>query len=457
MKIIYILIIVSLTCAGLQAQGDTLIIDKVVAKVGTETILLSDIESQYAYAQDKSPSIDPELKCNIFQSIVGQKLIVAQAKLDSIEVTPDEIEANLDFRISSVLRQMNGDVALFEEYYNMSVDEMRDNLREDLTQQMLAERMQSKIMNDVIITPKEVKEFYYSIPKDSIPYLNAEVKISEIVIKPEVSDEERTAALKQILDIRKQILNDGADFAEMAQKYSDDPGSANRGGDLGYADRGTFVLEFEAVAYGLEENEISEPVETEFGFHIIQLMDRAGSRLKLRHILVKPTITEQDNINAKIKLDSIKAEIERGDISFSKAVKKYSVDDIPSYHNDGSIQNPNTGKTTFETAELPTEIYFAIEDMDVNDLSPALEYPLPTGETYYRLIKLNAKTRPHKASLELDYTKIQNFAKESKKSEYFAQWLEEKLKETYIEVDYNYVLCPDLDSFLNPGREVDRP
>lgn len=441
--------IILLFVATITIAQERLVIDKVVAKVGTETILLSDVESQYAYALDQSGGFDEGLKCQILQSIIGQKLIVNQAKLDSIVVSEEEIQASLDFRIDGVLRQMNGDEAFFEEFYGMTIAEMRDNLRDDLEQQMLAERMQTQIINEVSITPKEVKEFYKSIPRDSIPYLSAEVEISEIVVKPQVNKEERIKALEKILDIRKSIVDEGADFAEVAVKFSDDTGSGSRGGDLGFAKRGTFVSEFEAVAYGLEPGEISEPVETEFGFHIIQMMERRGNNLRLRHILVTPDITEEDKVLAREKLDSIRNQIINGEIRFSEAVKKYSIDDIPSYHNNGMIQNPKTGKTFFETGDLPTEIYFAIEDMDVLDVSPPLEYPLPTGETYYRIVQLVSKTKPHRASLEEDYAKIQAFAKESKKQEYFANWIEEKFKETYIEVDDSYILCPELQKMIS--------
>ena len=444
--LLLILLFVSFQCLTAQER---LVIDKVIAKVGTETILLSDVEGQYAYASEQSADTSPELKCEIIQSLVGQKLIVHQAKLDSIIVSEDEIEASLNFRIDGVLRQMNGDESFFQEYYGMTVHEMRENLRDDLEQQMLAERMQNKIISEVQITPKEVKQFYSTIPKDSIPFLNAEVEISEIVVSPQVNKEERLKALEQIIKIRKQLIEEGKDFAEMANLHSDDPGSARGGGDLGFAERGTFVPEFEAEAYSLDTNQISEPIETEFGFHLIQLLERRGNKIHLRHILVKPDITDEDKLKAKTKLDTIKMKIDEGEIKFSQAVKKYSIDDIPSYHNNGIIQNPTSGKSSFETSELPTEIYFAIEEMDPGQVSEPLEYPLPSGEIYYRIIQLQSKTKPHKASLELDYTKIQNYAKESKKSEYFAKWLEDKLNETYIEVDQNYVSCPELDKILN--------
>ena len=435
--------------ATLTTAQENLIIDKVVAKVGTENILLSDVESQYAYALEQSGGqVTPDMKCEMLQSIVGQKIIVTQAKLDSIEIPQEQIEAGLEFRIDGVLRQMNGDEAFFEEFYGMTVNEMRENLRDDLEQQMLVERMQAEVLNSVVITPKEVKEFFNSIPKDSIPFLNAAVEISEIVVKPEINDEERVAALKQVLDIRKRILEGGESFEELAKIYSDDPGSGSRGGDLGFAERGLYVQEFEAAAFSLEKDELSEPVETVHGFHIIKMIERRGNKIHVKHILVRPNITEADQVLAKERLDTIRQKILDGEYTFTEAVKKYSLEDVPSYHNNGRLQNPKTQKPLFETGDLPSDIYFAIEDMEVGDLSESLDYRLPTGETYYRLVHLDYKARPHKASLEEDYTKILQFAKESKKSAYFSSWLEEKISETFIELDRNYLSCPQLEKLV---------
>jgi len=443
----YITLLISFAALFLSAQERQLI-DKVIAKVGTETILLSDVESQYGYAVEQTGDDNPAIKCEILQSLIGQKLVVHHAKLDSIEVSTEEIEASLDFRIDQVLRQMNGDEDFFKEYYGISVPEMRENLREDLTQQMLAERMQGQILNEVNITPKEVKEFYSSIPADSIPYLSAEVEISEIVVKPEVNEEEKTKALKSILDIRKKLLA-GEDFATLAKTYSDDPGSGSQGGNLGFAERGTFVPEFEAAAYSLDKGELSEPVETQYGFHLMELLERRGNKINIRHILVKPDITSADNDLARTKLDTIKAQLEREEITFAEAVKNHSDEKSQSYTNNGMIQNPATGKNSFETAQLPSEIYFAIEEMEVGDISEPLEYPAPTGETYYRIVKLRSKANPHKASLETDYSRIQGYAKESKKNEYFADWIEDKFKNTFIKVEEGYLSCPDLDALIN--------
>ena len=432
---------------SLQAQ-DKMLIDKVVAKVGTETILLSDVESQYSYTLEQGGEVPPNLKCDILQAIIGQKLVVHHAKLVSVEIAPEEIEASLDFRIDQVLRQMGGDESFFENYYGMTVLDMRAKLRDDLNQQMLAERMQRRVLNSVSITPKEVKQFFNSIPIDSIPFLSAEVELSEVVVKPLVNEEESARALKKIVEIRQKIVEGGEDFAELAKLHSDDPGSGSQGGNLGFAERGTFVPEFEAAAYTLSQNEISEPIETEFGFHILQMLERRGNKINIRHILVKPEITDSDLEIAKVKLDTIKSQIERGKYTFERAVKLHSEESLPSYSNNGMIQNPQTGKTSFETSQLPSEIYFAIEDLIPGDITDPLEYPVPTGETFYRIIKVRELTNPHKASLEEDYSKIQNFAKESKKNEYFANWLEEKFESTFIKVESGYISCPELDERL---------
>lgn len=440
--IIFILLSLQTICSA----QDRSVIDKVVAKVGGEIILLSDIETQYQYAISQSQAIDVG-RCQILEAMIGQKLIVHQAKLDSILVTDAEVDAQLDFRVSSVLRQMNNDEEFFEEYYGMTVAKMRDNLREDMVSQLLAERMQQQILTEVDITPKEVQAFYKSIPQDSLPYLNAEVEIAEIVMAPQVNEIERLKSLQEILEVRKKIVDEGADFATLAKKHSDDPGSGSQGGDLGYAERGSYVAEFEAEAYQLELNEISEPVETEFGFHIIQMLERRGNKIKLRHILITPEITYDDMELAETALDSLKMKLEAEEIMWDKAVSKYSMKTSQSYNNGGRLQNPNTGKSFFQTAELPTEIYFAIEEMEVGDISVPLEYTTPRGKTEYRIIKLQSRTKPHQVSLEQDYAKIQELAKENKKNQYFAEWVEDKLDETFIKFDEAYIECPDIAKY----------
>jgi peptidyl-prolyl cis-trans isomerase SurA len=333
---------------------------------------------------------------------------------------------------------MNGDEEFFREYYGATVTEMKDRYRDDQKQKILAERMQYQLIDQVRITPAEVKQFFYNIPTDSLPYLNSEVELAELLIKPTVNQIEREKALKEAEELYEKILNKD-DFAELAKKHSDDIASGKKGGDLGYAKRGTYVPEFEAAVFTLKENEISEIVETEYGFHIIQQITRRGNSVKARHILVAPQITTQDELDAKLKLDSVRNLILHDSISFEFAVKKFSLKDMPSYSNNGKLKNPANGTNFFETKDLDPDTYFAIDD-----LSDVMEIKNFKNEKIYRIVKLQSKTKPHKANLKEDYDKISYFAKESKKSQYFGNWLEEKIKGTFITIDPMFDNCPNL-------------
>ncbi len=437
------LILVFIACQLSAFGQNKLLIDKVIAKVGSETVLLSDIESQYNYFIQQGNPANESFKCEILESIIGQKLIVHQAKLDSIEVSEDEINSQLDFRVNAVLRQMGGDESFFQEYYGMTVPEMRENLKEDLRSQILAERMQQTLIAQINVTPDEVETFYENIPKDSLPYLNAEVEFAEIVLKPVPSQEAIDAAINKITNLKAKIITGELSFEEVASTYSDDPGSAAKGGDLGFAERGTFVPAFEEAAFNLEQDEISDPVETEYGIHILKLIERKGTKIRLKHTLIRPEITSADVDLCKNTLDSIRTLVNDKTIDFTFAVKEHSLEDVPSYHNNGRVQNPATGKTFYETSQLPTDVYFAIEDMDVMDVSEVLSYDTPQGDTYFRIIQLQSKSKPHKANLKQDYAKIQDLAKQSKKAQFFNTWIADKMSETYIEVDPIMGDCTD--------------
>lgn len=449
----YLSIVIILSFVFTSFSQSPVLLDKVVAKVGSEYILLSELEGQYSYVLESNPGITPDAKCEIMENLIAQKIIVYQAKIDSIEVSNEELEAQLDFRFESILRQMNGDEEFFKDYYGASVNEMKERYRDDQKQQILSERMQQKLISEVEITPMEVKEFFNQIPTDSLPYLNSEVEVSELMIKPQVNEEEREKAYQRILEIQKQFNSESADFAALAKKYSQDPGSAKRGGDLGFAKRGTFVPEFEATAYDLEVGMISDIVETEFGFHIIQLLERRGNTVHTRHILIKPQITSADQELAQAKLEEIKKEIELDSITFESAVKKYGSDDVPSYSNSGRMKNPATQNTFFETNQLDPDIYLEIIDMEINDVSNVMEVLTPTGESMYRIVQLKSLTKPHRANLKEDYDKISKFAKESKKSQYYSDWVTKKLESTFIRVDDRYATCPNLDRWVDGKSE----
>lgn len=437
-----------------KGQDQSFMIDKVVAKVGSEFILLSEVEDQYAYSITQDPLLDVGIKCEILDGLIAQKLIIYQAKLDSVNVMDEEVEAQLNLRFDNILRQMNGDEEFFRDYYGASVVEMKERYRDDQKQQILAERMQMKLINSVTITPEEVQQFYDAIPKDSLPFLDSEVELGEIVIKPQVNESQKSIAKEKLLRIREKIVSGEKTFEELALKYSMDPGSGARGGDLGFAKRGSYVPEFEATVFGLKKDELSEVIETEYGFHIIKMLERRGNSVRARHILIKPDITESDNEAAKTLLDSVRNLIAVDSITFQYAVKKFSNKKTESYNNNGRIKNRATGNNFFRTEELEYDAYIEIIDMKPGDMSSVLEGKDMTGEKQYRILQLQSITEPHQANLSKDYSKISQYAKEGKKAEYFSSWVEEKMKETFIEINPIYGDCDNLKQYLKSTKKM---
>ncbi len=431
------------------AQGDKAVIDRVVATVGGEIILLSEVQEQYSFAKKDQPELKEDFQCVILQNLLVQKLLVNQAKLDSVEVKEEEVFAQIDARIERLRAYFNQDDLAIQEFYGQSVDEMKAMLSMDMRNQMLSERMQGVITEKATITPAEVQRFFNDIPNDSLPYFNAEVEIRELVYKPKVSPEEHDKARARLEDIRKQIAEQGADFADLAKKFSDDPGSGAQGGDLGFQKRGTFVPEFEAMAYKLETNQLSPIIETDFGFHIIQLLERRGNLIHCRHILIKPEITEADLNSAKSNLDSVRQLIRDGKMTFTYAVKRYGDKNQQSYNNDGRVANPRTGNSFFEVADLETSIFFAIDGLKEGDLAEPFQYKGPDGSDLFRLVQLVSRSRPHKADLKLDYGKIQMAALEQKKSDYTEKWVLEKLNTTYLGISDMFSACPNLQEIID--------
>ncbi len=444
-KSVILLYLLAYSC---MTYAQPFLVDKVIARVGSEYILLSEIEDEYSYMAAANPTTTkPEMKCNIIKNLVAQKLIVYQAKLDSVEIKEEEVESQLNYRFESILRQMNGDEAFFKEYYNATVNEMKDRFRDDQRQKILAEKMQAKLIESVKITPAEVQAFYKKIPQDSLPYLSSEVEISELIMSPTVNETEKLKAYNALKDIVDRI-GKGEDFATLATKYSMDRESAKKGGDLGFAKRGVFVPEFESAVFSLKEGEMSDIVETEFGYHVMQLIQRKGNVVNARHILISPEITYLDRERTKANLDSIRTLLAKDSMTFEAAVKKFSDKKSQSYSNNGKMKNPNTGDNYFQTKDLDPDTYFAIDKLKPNELSKVLESKNMKGDKIYRIIKLQSKSKPHQANLKQDYDKISSFAKESKKSEYFNTWIQKKMEKTNIIVDPLFFDCEDLNQWI---------
>lgn len=449
-----ILLLSGLLCASqLFAQNDKAVIDKIIASVGGEIVLYSELQEQLAYMGERQPKLPPDYQCMALQSIIVQKLLVNQAKLDSIEVKDEEVQSQLDARNERLLGLFNQDQKALEEYYGMTLDQIKEQLRGDMRSQILAERMQKTIIDKVTVTPAEVKEFFNNIPKDSLPYFNSEVEIKEIMLKPVVNETQKAIARQKVEDLYKRITEGKESFEELAKKYSEDLGSGKSGGDLGFQKRGVFVPAFEAAVYKLEKDQVSSIVETEFGFHIIQLIERRGNLVHARHILIKPEITAEDYKLAENKLDSIRTLITSGKITFSEGVKRFGDKNAQSFNNDGRVLNPKSGNTFFEMADLPTNIFFAVESLKVGEISKPVESAPDEGEKFYRLVLLQNRSKPHKANLKQDYNKIQTAALEQKKATYIDKWMVEKLRSTYLIIDPIYDSCTNLQIIVEESRK----
>ncbi len=441
---------------SLSVFGQKQLMDKVVCTVGGETILLSEVEDQFSYMKSQKNAngeLPPNARCMILDNLLLNALLVNQSKVDSVGVTEEEVEAEMSTRIEQILGQMNNDVAQFESYYGQTIAQVKEQFRDDLRSKKQAERMRAKITEGITVTPSEVKAFFQKIPKDSLPYFNSEVEISEIVMIPKVNETQRKIAKDKLEDIRQRIIK-GENFATLAEKYSQDPSSGRVGGDLGWAKRGTFVPAFEAVAYRLQPNEMSELVESEFGFHFIQLLERRGNTIHTRHILIKPEITEEDRMLAKTRLDSVKQQLSTGKLNYSRAVKDFSDKSVQSYHNDGRMVNPASGNTFFETGDLDPDIYFATESMKIGEYSKVIEFQTPFGEPNYRIVRLNSRTDPHKANLKQDYNKIQKAAIDTKKNKYTSDWLLSKVSGTYMMMDTKVEAdCPNVTKWTGGKKK----
>lgn len=445
MKKVYTLIFLFLFSLG-QAFAQDEVIDEVVAVVGSKIILLSDVENQYMqYRLQGSIKGGSSVRCQIFENLLFQKLLLNQAEIDSVEVTPDQVEDEMDNKLRYYIRQF-GSKEKFEEFYKKSVEEFKEELREITHSQLMVQMMQYQITKDVKVTPSEVKSFFNSIPSDSLPLINSEFEIAQIVKNPPVSDEEIERIKIKLTDLRNRII-EGESFSAMAILYSEDPGSAKKGGELGSYGRGELYPEFEAVAFRLKDKEVSEIVETEAGYHVLQLIDRKGEYVNVRHILLQPKVSTDDLAKAQKILLRIRTQIESDSISFEKAAKIFS--DDPNKNNGGLMINPNTGTTKFEADEIDPSVFFVIDKLEVGDVSEPTAMKTEEGKQAYRLIMLMKRTEPHRADLKEDYDKIQNWALEEKQSKIIKKWINKNASGTYIKINNHYKKCDFQNEWFN--------
>lgn len=433
-KLLFSLLFVA---AFTSIKADTILVDKVIAVVGDKVILLSDIELQYEQLKLEQ-ELPASAKCELLDGILTSKLFLEAALQDSIAVSDDEVESELDRRISYFISMLGGQEQL-EQYYGKSTLEIKNEFRTDIREQLLSQRMQSKVYNNVKVGPADVKKFFNLIPTDSLPYFNAEVEVGQILMTPKASTFSKEIARKKANDILAE-LEAGEDFCYLVSRYSGDPGTADQCGDLGTVGRGEFVTEFEAAAFALNEGEHSGVVETKYGFHIIQMVKKKGSRITVRHILIVPAVLNSDHQMVKDRLQEIRDSLVAGTLTFPVAVNKYSEDE-DTKHQGGMMVNPQTGSTYFEIGQLDKNTYFALEGLKPGDFSQPLQTQLPNGMPAYRVVLLKSETKPHVANLEEDYYKIQAAALKKKQDEALDEWLLSRISETYVWVSPDYRNC----------------
>ena len=430
---------------GKEVPGKTL--DQIVAIVGDEVILQSEIEiqfqSQEAYALQSMT--EAEAKCALMEENLYQKLLINQSKIDSIDVSEDQITGELDRRMRFFIDQIGSEKKL-EEYYGKSILEIKAEFREMVENQLIVQKMKSLTTENIKVTPSEVKAYFDDIPKDSLPYINSELEIAQIVKKPPITDQERERLKSELEGMRKRIVN-GDDFGMLAYMYSEDPGSAGKNGELGFVERGSLVPEFEAVAFNLKGDEVSELIETEYGYHIMQLIERVGEKVNVRHILLTPKVSPEDLNTAREYLDSLQQLMFTDTITFDVAAEKYS-DDEETRMNGGKMKNPKTGSTVFEPTEIDPMLMFTIDKLKVGQISDPVLMRTPDGKEAYRLLKVIKRTDPHRASLKQDYQRIQSAALAEKQAHAITKWIASKQDDTYIKIGDFYSDC----SFTNSWK-----
>lgn len=433
-KVLSLLAVVIFSSQAFSQQ----IIDGVVAVVGKNIVLKSDVDNRFVSNQDQGGANAGLDKCTIFEDLLFEKLLLHQADLDSIVVGDEEVDQAIERRIQVFVQQI-GSVQKLEAYYKKSIVEIKEEMRPLIKDQMTAQRMLGQITADVEITPSEVRAFYNGIPSDSLPLINSQIEFAQIVKNPEVSKEAKDEAVKQLNDLRLRVEN-GSSFSTLAILYSEDPGSAKNGGEYKSIKRGQFVKEFEAVAFNLSMGEVSEPFSTIYGYHIVQLQVRRGEELDLRHILIKPKISGENLIETKEFLDSLRMEIVNKKVTFAKIARDFSEDENSKF-NGGLAMNPQSGDSRWETSQMDREIFYATEKLSVGRISEPIFFRTQDGKEGYKLIKLINKSKPHRADLKTDYNIIQNVALQEKRNEATQKWIEEKLKSTYVRVNNDYFAC----------------
>lgn len=420
-----------------KAQENRVIVDEIISKIDNYIILKSDLERSYMSYLSNGNQASAGAKCRILAQLISGKLMVAKAEIDSVIVSDEEVDNNLDRRMQLILSQYGGSEEQLEQYYGKTVEEIQNDIRDDIKEQLVVQRMQDEILKGIRVTPAEVKRFFNKIPTDSLPYFSTEVEVAQIVKQPTISNE-RKNELKLKLSKLADRVRAGESFEALAKEYSQGP-SAKYGGNLGFTQRGAMAPQFEANALKLKPMEISEPFETSFGIHIVQLLERRGNEYNSRHIILIPDPKEEDINKTKKSLDSLKSLIEHDSISFQKAAAEYSDDKATA--GSGGYFTDETGGLKVSVENLDPVIFFTLDSMNVGDISQPITFRQDDGKEAVRILYYKSKVAPHQANLKDDWQKIQSATLNEKKSRVLNEWFNKARNDVFISIDKQYDYC----------------
>ncbi|MBQ3631479.1 MAG: peptidylprolyl isomerase [Prevotella sp.] len=428
----------------MPAPTDSLanIVDEVIWVVGDEAILKSDVEITRIQAAMEGQRWKGNPDCAIPEQLAVQKLFLHQAAIDSIEVTEAEISQQTEARVDYMVSQI-GSREKLEEYRKQSISQIRQAMHDDLRDQMLIQRMKEKLVKDINVTPAEVRRYFRDLPEDSIPYVPTEVEVQIIAQTPKIAPEEINRVKDELREYTERVNKGEATFQNLARLYSEDPGSSRNGGEMDYVGRGLLDPAFAAVAFNLTDpKKISKIVESEFGFHIIQLVDKRGDKIKVRHILRKPIVSDSAVEQSLVRLDSIAMAIRKGDFTFEEGATVIS-DDKDTRNNKGLMANRSeNGQTSrFQLKDLPPEVAKVVDTLQVGQISKAFQMINERGKTVCVIAKLKSRTEGHKATITEDFQVMKDMVLERRRADFLHDWVVKKIQSTYVHLNDHYCDC----------------
>jgi peptidyl-prolyl cis-trans isomerase SurA len=430
----------------LAVSGQESVIDEIVWVVGDEAILRSDVEEQRMRFQYEGTKVEGDPYCFIPEQLALQKLFLDQAKIDSVYADEASVSSQVDMRINYLISQV-GSKEKLEEYFGKPLHALKEELREMVKNQQIVQQMQKKIVGDVKCTPAEIRRFVSKIPQDSIPTIPTQVEVQILIVEPKVSKEAIEEVKSRLREFRTRVESGESEFSTLAILYSEDTESAKRGGEIGFMGKGQLVPEYADVAFAMQDKKkLSKIVESEFGFHLIQLIDKSGARVNTRHILMKPRPSLSEKDMAAKRLDSIADVVRKEVMNFDQAVSFYS-SDKNTRNSFGLLTNPKSGDSKFQMQDLPQEVAKVVYGMNVGEISKPFSMIGSNGKEVFAIVKLKSKTLPHKANMTDDFVLMKNIYQQKKSADKLNDWIREKQKDIYVRIDPKWRNC----EFQYPG------